>query len=109
MIGGRGEYRLGRGLPKRARVPIVEAFAPEHRPCVRARISGSCARWGGRGENGVTSVASFHTRFDTYFRYYNIGFVEPLIQWMLTRFYNRVRQRARPQPQHGARCCANGA
>jgi len=39
--------------------------------------------------NGVASVASVHTRFETYPRYYGVGFLEPLLVKMLVRFYNR--------------------
>jgi glycosyltransferase involved in cell wall biosynthesis len=34
-------------------------------------------------------LASVHTRFETYPRYYNMAFLEPLIVSMLRRFYNR--------------------
>ena len=34
-------------------------------------------------------VASVHTRFETYLRYYGLAFVEPLIEAILRRFYRR--------------------
>jgi len=34
-------------------------------------------------------VASVHTRFETYFRYYGLAFLEPLIEALLRRFYRR--------------------
>lgn len=88
MIGGRGEYKLGRGLPgivKRdlaAYKPnLVHVSAPEflgHRAVTWAR------------RHDIPVVASVHTRFDTYPRYYGIGFLEPVVIWGLTRFYNRA-------------------
>lgn len=88
MIGGRGEYKLGRGLPgivKRdlaAYKPnLVHVSAPEflgHRAVTWAR------------RHNIPVVASVHTRFDTYPRYYGIGFLEPAVIWGLTRFYNRA-------------------
>jgi glycosyltransferase involved in cell wall biosynthesis len=37
----------------------------------------------------IPVLASVHTRFETYPRYYNMAFLEPLIVKMLRRFYNR--------------------
>ncbi|MDB5697854.1 MAG: group 1 glycosyl transferase [Alphaproteobacteria bacterium] len=37
----------------------------------------------------VPVVASVHTRFETYFRYYGLAFLEPLIEAGLRRFYRR--------------------
>jgi hypothetical protein len=34
-------------------------------------------------------VASVHTRFETYFRYYGLAFLEPLVEAALRRFYRR--------------------
>ena len=85
---GRGEYKLGRYFPKETRAD-VEAFAPNLVHVSAPEFLGHGALNYAR-ENGIASVASLHTRFETYFRYYNIGFIEPLIQWMLVRFYNRV-------------------
>ena len=37
----------------------------------------------------VPSLASVHTRFETYMRYYNMAFTEPLLEAILRRFYRR--------------------
>src|SRR5690606_28588555 len=37
----------------------------------------------------VPVVASVHTRFETYFRYYGLAFLEPLVVAGLRRFYRR--------------------
>jgi glycosyltransferase involved in cell wall biosynthesis len=34
-------------------------------------------------------VASVHTRFDTYLRYYNLGFVAPIVTAVMRRFYRK--------------------
>lgn len=88
MIGGRGEYKLGRGLPaivKRdlaAYKPnLVHVSAPEF-------LGHRAVSWARRHD--IPVVASVHTRFDTYPRYYGIGFLEPVVIWGLTRFYNRA-------------------
>ncbi|UZK70747.1 glycosyltransferase family 1 protein [Sphingomonas sp. S1-29] len=85
---GRGEYRLGLGLPKAIRRDL-EAFAPDIVHVSVPDITGhrvvSWAR-----ENGVPSLASLHTRFETYPRYYKAAFLEPLAVKLSKRFYNRV-------------------
>ena len=96
MPGGRDEYRLGRYLPAETRRDL-EAFAPNIVHVSAPEFLGHAAvKWARR--HGIASVASLHTRFETYFRYYGIGFVEPLIQWILTRFYNRVDRVVVPSP-----------
>jgi glycosyltransferase involved in cell wall biosynthesis len=43
-------------------------------------------------ENGIPLIASFHTRFETYPRYYGLGFAERWLINVQRRFYNRVDQ-----------------
>lgn len=93
---GRGEYRLARGLPAKQRRDL-EAFAPNIVHVSAPELLGHAAvRWA--RANGVTAVASFHTRFETYFRYYRIGFVEPVIKALMTRFYNKFDRVLVPSP-----------
>ncbi|VVT10528.1 Glycosyl transferase family 1 [Sphingomonas sp. EC-HK361] len=100
MIGGRGEYKLGRGLPAKPRADL-EAFRPNIVHVSAPEFLGHAALTWARA-NGVASVASLHTRFETYFRYYHVGFVEPLIERLLTRFYNRADRVVVPSPSMGA-------
>ncbi|WP_033923115.1 glycosyltransferase family 4 protein [Sphingomonas sp. 37zxx] len=85
---GRGEYRLGMGLPKAVRRDL-EAFAPDivhvAVPDITCHRVVSWAR-----DNGIPSLASLHTRFETYPRYYKAAFLEPLAVHLSKRFYNRV-------------------
>ena len=39
--------------------------------------------------HGLPAVASVHTRFETYPRYYGLAFLEPVIESLLRRFYRR--------------------
>jgi len=96
MPAGRAEYKLARGLPKKVRADL-EAFAPNLIHVSAPEILGHRAVTWARKHN-IASVASFHTRFETYPRYYHIGFVEPLLTGMLTRFYNRVDEVVVPSP-----------
>jgi len=90
MPGGRGEYRLAKGLSaavaadlRRFTPTIVHVSAPDI-------LGHSAVRWARR--HGVPTIASHHTRFETYPRYYGIGFTEPLLVWLQKRFYNRFDQ-----------------
>jgi phosphatidylinositol alpha 1,6-mannosyltransferase len=88
LPGGRGEYRAACGLPAKVRQDLatfrpnlIHVSAPDflgHRAVSYAR------------RHGIARIASLHTRFETYPRYYSLGFLEPLAEHLLTRFYNRV-------------------
>jgi glycosyltransferase involved in cell wall biosynthesis len=86
-IKGRGEYRLPTGLGAAVKRDL-EAFAPDIVHLSSPDPSGHAAlRWAqGRG---IPVLASVHTRFETYPRYYNLAFLEPVIVRLLRRFYNR--------------------
>ena len=84
---GRAEYRAPLMLPGRAKRDlkrfnpnIFHVASPEilgHRAITLAR------RW------DIPVVASVHTRFETYPRYYGLTFLEPLTVAILRRFYRR--------------------
>ncbi len=100
MPAGRAEYRLGRYLPAATRADL-EAFAPNVvHVSAPDLLNHGAVTWARR--HGIPSLASFHTRFETYFRYYRIGFVEPIIKAIMTRFYNRVNRVMPPSPSMGA-------
>ncbi|WP_375382221.1 glycosyltransferase family 4 protein [uncultured Sphingomonas sp.] len=86
--GGREEYKLGRGLPWTTRRDL-KAFAPNLVHVSAPEFLGHRAiTWARRRD--IPVVASLHTRFETYFRYYGVGFVEPGVRAILKRFYNRA-------------------
>jgi len=86
-IPGRSEYKLGLAIPPRARRDlrrfrpnILHVASPEitgHRAVTLAR------RW------DLPVIASVHTRFETYPRYYNMAFLEPVVLAIMRRFYRR--------------------
>jgi glycosyltransferase involved in cell wall biosynthesis len=86
-VKGRGEYRLPTGLSASVKRDLA-AFAPNivhlssPDPAGHAAIKWAKAR-------GIPVLASVHTRFETYPRYYNMAFLEPLVIRLLRRFYNR--------------------
>jgi len=84
---GRGEYRLPVALPPRVRHDLA-AFAPNivhvASPDITAHRAVTWAR-----QRGLPVLASVHTRFDTYPRYYNMAWLEPVLTALLRRFYRR--------------------
>ena len=86
-IPGRGEYRVPLGLSAANRADL-EKFAPDivHTsspdPTAHAAL-----KWANK--RGIPVLASVHTRFETYPRYYGLGFTEPWLVRGLRRFYRR--------------------
>lgn len=84
---GRGEYRVPIGLGRKVRGDL-ERFAPNIVHLSSPDPSAHAAlRWA--QDHDIPVLASVHTRFETYPRYYNMAFLEPLLVRMLRRFYNR--------------------
>ena len=84
---GRPEYRVSLGLGRAAKRDL-RAFAPNLIHVAAPDPLGHRGlRWGER--NGLPVVASGHTRFETYPRYYGLAFMEPLVEALLRRFYRR--------------------
>lgn len=100
MIGGRGEYKLARGLPVGPRRDL-DAFAPNLIHVSAPDLLGHAALSYAR-RRGLPAIASLHTRFETYPRYYGVGFLEPVIARLLTRFYNRADRVLVPAPSMAA-------
>jgi glycosyltransferase involved in cell wall biosynthesis len=86
-IPGRGEYRVPLRLPRQTRRDLAD-FAPNvvhlssPDPAAHAAL-----KWARR--RSIPVLASVHTRFETYLRYYNMAWGEPLIEAILRRFYRR--------------------
>ncbi|MBC2670356.1 glycosyltransferase family 4 protein [Novosphingobium piscinae] len=86
-IPGRAEYRVPLGLFGRVKRDLA-AFAPTvvhvSSPDPAAHRAVSWAR-----SRRLPVLASVHTRFETYPRYYNLAFMEPPLEALLRRFYRR--------------------
>ncbi|NJS15281.1 MAG: glycosyltransferase family 1 protein [Sphingopyxis sp.] len=86
-IPGRPEYRLPLRLSGRIKADL-EAFAPNIVHISSPdRVARQARKWAANRDLPV--LASVHTRFETYFRYYNMSFVEPLIEAWLRKLYRR--------------------
>lgn len=84
---GRSEYRIPLGLSaanrrdlERFRPNIIHTSSPD--PTAHAAL-----RWA--QQHDIPVLASVHTRFETYPRYYGLSFLEPGIELIMRRFYNR--------------------
>lgn len=80
-IPGRSEYRMPVGISAKTRADLEE-FAPNLLHIASPDFSARAAvRWA--RARGLPVLASVHTRFETYPRYYNLGFLEaPLGAWI---------------------------
>ena len=106
LPGGRGEYRLARGLPNHV-IADLDSFQPN---CVHVSapdILGHRAVTYAR-KRGLPVVASVHTLFETYPAYYGLGFLEGLVVAALRRFYNRCDALVAPSEEIVARLKQQG-
>lgn len=86
-IPGRSEYRFPLGISPAIRRDL-KLFAPNivhiSSPDIAGHRAVSFAR-----RRGLPVVASVHTRFETYPRYYGLAVLEPLVEALLRRLYRR--------------------
>ena len=105
-VKGRGEYRLPLGLNDDA-LADLERFAPNTLHLSSPDPTGHAALKWARARD-LPVLASVHTRFETYPRYYKAGFLEPGIEWILRRFYNRCDALVAPSESQIAELKAQG-
>ena len=86
-VPGRGEYRFPLMIPPSIKRDISR-FAPNIIHVASPEILGHRAVSLALNRN-LPVVASVHTRFETYFRYYGLAFLEPVVEALLRRFYRR--------------------
>ena len=86
-IPGRPDYRLAYGMGGKIRRDLID-FAPN---IIHLSAPDALGHWGASYalQKNIPLIASVHTRFDTYLRYYRLGFLEPSITAVLRRFYRR--------------------
>ncbi|MBC7160120.1 MAG: glycosyltransferase family 1 protein [Porphyrobacter sp.] len=86
-IPGRAEYRMPLGLSPQVRRDL-DAFDP-HVVHVSSPDPGGHRAVSWARSRHLPVLASVHTRFETYLRYYGVGFLEPVAVVLLRRFYRR--------------------
>lgn len=93
-IPGRGEYRIPWRIPRKARRDLA-AFSPN---VVHVSspdpVGHQAVNWARK--RSLPVLASVHTRFETYLRYYNMAWGEPVIEAILRRFYRRCNALVAP-------------
>jgi glycosyltransferase involved in cell wall biosynthesis len=82
----RSEYRISLGLNHALRED-VEAFGPTHVHISVPDLLGMQAQRLAR-RHGIPAIASMHTRFETYLAYYGLGFLQPIVERRMQRFYS---------------------
>ena len=86
-IPNRPEYRIPLHFSSRVREDIAK-FAPNILHISSPdRVSRQAAAWARRRKLPV--ACSVHTRFETYFRYYNLSFLEPIVVAWLRKLYRK--------------------
>lgn len=86
-IPNRPEYRIPLWLSPRVKADMA-AFNPNMLHISSPdQVSRQAAAWA--RDRKIPVACSVHTRFETYFRYYNLSFVEPLMVAWLRRLYRR--------------------
>lgn len=86
-IPGRPEYRFPFSISGRARRDLA-AFAPNVVHVSSPDPVGHQAVTWARNRR-IPVLSSVHTRFETYLRYYNMAWGEPVVEAILRRFYRR--------------------
>lgn len=93
---GRPEYRVSLGLTPAAR-SVIRSFRPNLFHIATPDLLGYQAlRFAER--RGIPVVASYHTHFSSYLKYYGFGALETLMWTYLANFYSRCRHLYVPSP-----------
>lgn len=95
-IPGRAEYRIPIGLSRDVRQDL-ERFDPDILHISSPDFSARAAtRWAKARE--IPVLASVHTRFETYPRYYGFGFLEGILENWIRNLYQRCDALVTPSP-----------
>jgi glycosyltransferase involved in cell wall biosynthesis len=87
---GRGEYRVALGLPPAPRRRLL-AFRPDILHVATPDLLGHSALRLGR-RMGWPVVASYHTRYETYLKYYGLDVLRGRLKSIIREFYNACRE-----------------
>lgn len=83
----RPEYRLPLSLSGKVKRDL-DAFSPNVVHISSPdRVARQAVKWARK--RNLPVLSSVHTRFETYFRYYNMSFAEPLVEAWLRRLYRK--------------------
>lgn len=86
-IPNRPEYRIPLSLSPKVKRDLAQ-FAPNVIHISSPdRVARQAVKWARK--RNLPVLCSVHTRFETYFRYYNMSFAEPLVEAWLRRLYRK--------------------
>jgi glycosyltransferase involved in cell wall biosynthesis len=86
-IPNRPEYRIPLSLSPKVKRDLAQ-FAPNVVHISSPdRVARQAVKWAQK--RNLPVLCSVHTRFETYFRYYNMSFAEPLVEAWLRRLYRK--------------------
>lgn len=86
-IPNRPEYRIPLSLSPKVKRDLAQ-FAPNVVHISSPdRVARQAVKWARK--RNLPVLCSVHTRFETYFRYYNMSFAEPLVEAWLRRLYRK--------------------
>ncbi len=105
-IPGRAEYRIAAGLPAAIKADI-RAFGPTLMHLSAPDPLNHAAKRFAR-QLDIPVVASFHTRFETYFAYYGLGFIRRAVERAMRRFYAGLDEVFLTSPAFGEEMRATG-
>ena len=83
-------YRIAWGIPRSVKRQI-EQFQPHLLHLASPDLLGFAAQRFAR-QLRIPAVATYHTHFGSYMKYFGLGFLEPTTWKVMRRFYNRIRE-----------------
>lgn len=90
----RAEYRIALGMPRAVKEDLAR-FRPTLLHLSAPDLLGFSALKQAR-RLGIPAVASFHTRFETYLKYYGLEWLSPVVLRRMRRFYHQCAQTYAP-------------
>jgi glycosyltransferase involved in cell wall biosynthesis len=103
---GRPEYRISLGLNGTARERL-STFRPSLIHIATPDVLGRAALRHAKKDD-IPVVASYHTHFSSYLKYYHLGVLEPLLWAYLRNFYQQCEHVYVPSPSMGEVLRTNG-
>jgi phosphatidylinositol alpha 1,6-mannosyltransferase len=86
-IPGRSEYRIPMSLSSAARDDLTKFGPNVVHISSPDRVARQARKWA--HQRNLPVLCCVHTRFETYFRYYNMSFAEPLVEAWLRKLYRK--------------------
>lgn len=90
----RAEYRIALGMPRSVRKDLI-AFRPTLVHLSAPDLLGFSALKQAK-RMGIPAVASFHTRFETYLKYYGLDWLQSFVLRRMRNFYHQCAQTYAP-------------